>query len=302
MIPFVKMHGSGNDFVIVHESALTAPALDAATRILDGDPPFAIDPAALTRAVCDRHFGVGADGLLAWGLRPSRAGTARVRMYYWNADGSRAEMCGNGARCVARLAWEDGAVGPAFELETDAGNRPVRVQKSAIGGPTVEIDMGPAGWDPDAVPVRASAPVVLVPMTVNGEELHVCAVSMGNPHAIVFVPDLAALEHVQLATTGTALATHVAFPRGANASFVAVDAGGLHLRTWERGSGSTLACGTATCAAFAAARRTRHLEAQRVRVHQPGGTVEVWEGAGGHLWMAGPAVKIAFGHLSAETF
>ncbi len=278
MIPFVKMHGSGNDFVIIHESDLAR------------NPP--IDPVALARAVCDRHFGIGADGLLAWGPRPARDGTPRVRMLYWNADGSRAEMCGNGARCVARLAWEGGAVGTSFSLETDAGDRAVRVRTTGAAGPIIEIDMGPAVWDPASPP--------LCPMTVNAEQLHVSAVSMGNPHAIVFVTDKATLERIPLATTGAALSAHAAFPHGANASFVAVDAEGLHLRTWERGSGSTLACGTATCAAFAVARRTRQLEAQRVQVHQPGGSVEVWEGAGGHLWMAGPAVKIAAGDLAAE--
>jgi len=300
MIPFVKMHGCGNDFIVIREAELrTAVAVPAGSGSIE-TPPWRLDPAHFAARVCDRHFGIGGDGLLVYGPRAARDGVPRVRMFYWNADGSRAEMCGNGARCVVRLAWERGETGAACVLETDAGDRPAIVRPLAGRPPSIEIDMGPALWEPERVPVRGPGPAVLVPLQVAGRTLQVTAVSMGNPHAVVFVPGRSALAEVPLPILGAALSHHEAFPHGANASFVAVDADGLHLRTWERGAGATLACGTATCAATAAARRAGYLAASRTRVHQAGGAVEVWEAADGHLWMAGPASTVAAGEISDE--
>jgi len=296
MIPFVKMHGCGNDFVLVREADLVSPGTAGGAAA----PAWRVDIARFTAALCDRHFGLGADGLLVYGPRPAHDGMQRLRMFYWNADGSRAEMCGNGARCVVRLAWERGETAATCVLETDAGDRPARVRPLAGHAPAVEIDMGAAVWEPERVPVRGNGPLVLVPMHAAGHTVQVTAVSMGNPHAVVFVADRSALADVPLATLGAALARHAAFPEGANASFVAADADGLHLRTWERGVGATLACGTATCAATAAARRAGYLTASRTRVHQPGGTVDVWEASDGHLWMSGPAVQVAAGEITDE--
>jgi diaminopimelate epimerase len=292
MIAFAKMHGCGNDFVVVRESDIGRFDGDPAR-----DPAWRLDPSDLARRVCDRRFGIGADGLLAYGARPVAAdGHEHVRMHYWNADGGRAEMCGNGARCVVRLAWERGDCGLHPVLDTDAGPRPAHVRDDN-GAISIEIDMGRAIWEPESVPVRAPAPMVLVPLQVAGVELQVSAVSMGNPHAVVFVPDRDALMQVPLSDWGPALATHALFPRGANADFATASASDLHLRVWERGSGATLACGTATCATLAAARRAGFLSQPRARVHQPGGTVEVWEAGDGHLWLAGPAVHVADGVL-----
>lgn len=292
MIPFVKMHGCGNDFLIVREA-----------DVLEGDPEsgrWRFDPQVLARRGCERHFGLGADGLLVYGPRPAQDGVPRVRMRYWNADGSRAAMCGNGARCVARLAVERGEVEPPLVLDTDAGPRPARVVRRDGQIATVEIDMGPPGWEPDVVPVLAPGPLVAAPLRVGERELVVTALSMGNPHAMVVVADRAALAAVRLEEEGRALSQHDVFPAGANASFVAVESGALHLRVWERGVGPTLACGTATCAAFATARRLGLLAATRAAVHVPGGTVEVNQDGAGHLWLSGPAVYIAQGSLSAE--
>jgi diaminopimelate epimerase len=295
MIPFAKMHGCGNDFVVLREVDLAG-----ATPRPGDEPAWRVDPAELTRAVCDRRFGLGGDGALVYGLRPPHEGVPHLRMYYWNADGSRAEMCGNGARCVVRLAFERGETGPECVLETDAGLRPARMRTVPHGATWVEIDMQRAVWEPDAIPVQANAPVVLVPMQVGSHWLDVTAVSMGNPHAVVFVADRDTLEHLELGAVGKALSELAAFPHGANASFVAAQTEDLHLRTWERGAGATLACGTATCAAFAAARRAGKVAGNRARVHQRGGTVEVWESDSGHLWMAGPAVLVAEGTLAPE--
>jgi diaminopimelate epimerase len=298
MIPFVKMHGCGNDFIVLRE----CDARPAAGPEVGEHLGWIVPPPDLARRACDRRFGLGADGLLVYGPRPARDGVPHVRMLYWNADGSRAEMCGNGARCVARLAYEQDATGPAFVLETDAGPRPARVLLEGDPGREIEIEMGPPDWTPEGVPLRAAAPLVDARVEVGGEVLVVSALSMGNPHAVVFVADPQAVEGWPLATLGRALAEHDLFPRGANASVVAVSPGGLHLRVWERGAGATLACGTATCAAYAAARRTGRLSEDHARVRVPGGVVEVREAGDGRLWLRGPAVRVAAGVLSSELF
>lgn len=302
MIPFVKMHGCGNDFVVVREQDLRVggPAAPAGEEIdsLDSDD-WVVAPDVLARRVCDRHFGLGADGLLVFGPRPAHGGTSRLRMLYWNADGSRAAMCGNGARCVVRLAVESGDAEAPLILETDAGPRPSTVVPDE-GNLHVEIDMGAPIWDPVAVPVRADQPVVDGPFEVAGTPLRVSALSMGNPHAVVFVGDPESLRRVALDVLGRGLAIHPDFGQGANASFVAVEADVLHVRTWERGAGATLACGTATCAAFAAARRTSRIATDTATVHVPGGRVEVRRTPDDHLWLCGPATIVAEGVLSPE--
>jgi len=290
VIPFVKMHGCGNDFIVVRAADL------------DGVP---LAPAELARRVCDRHYGIGADGLLAHA--PVRgAGAPRVRMQYWNADGSRAEMCGNGARCVVRDAVErDGLTSPLI-LQTDAGEHTAEYSVEPDGMVRVALSMGMPRWQPDVIPALLSASppldgaVLDTPLAVEGADLRVSAVSMGNPHAIVFVQDRAALARLSLPGVGRALAEHAAFPAGANASFVALEDGALHLRVWERGVGPTLACGTASCAALAVAVRSGRLRTPRAIVHLPGGAVEVWQEDCGTMWLAGPATSIASGTLSAE--
>jgi diaminopimelate epimerase len=221
-------------------------------------------------------------------------------MLYWNADGSRAEMCGNGARCIVRLAYERGEAGSPLQLDTDAGPRRAAVVLRDGRVAAVAVDLGPPAWTPAEIPVRSVASVVEAPVQVGGVRLPVTALSMGNPHAIVFVDDPAALAATPLDTLGRELATHASFPHGANASFVAVSGTALHVRTWERGSGPTLACGTATCAAFAAAQRTGRLAGSRAVVHLPGGSVEVERSDDGHLWLRGPAEYVAEGTLAPE--
>jgi len=284
MTAFVKMHGCGNDFVVLRHADLEA---------------LALGPEALrtcVRRLCDRNFGIGADGVLSY----DAASNTHLRMRYWNRDGSRAEMCGNGARCVVRLAWERGEIVPELTLETDAGTHAVKVQRASSEAPWVEIDMGPVRWDAGAIGLSQHAELLDAPLRVGDGTLRVTACSVGNPHAIVFVADRAALAAVDLATTGKALAEHVAFRHGTNASFVAADAGALHSRVFERGVGPTLACGSAACAALAAAVRHQLLPALTAAVHLPGGTVEVRQDADAHLWLRGPATIVAEGRLAAE--
>ena len=298
MIPFVKMHGCGNDFILVRERDLVRNPDAAADAGPDRDD-WIVPPGELARRVCDRHFGLGADGLLVYGPRPSRDGMSRLRMFYWNADGSRAAMCGNGARCIVRLACERGEARAPLVLETDAGPRPADVRLEDGRVAAVEIDMGLPAWSPEDVPVRGGVGLVEAPVQVAGEPHAVTALSMGNPHAIVFVGDPAALAATPLESVGRSLSEHALFPQGANASFATVTGAELHVRTWERGSGATLACGTATCAAFAAAQRTGRLVTSKATVHLPGGLVEVERTADGHLWLRGPAEYVAEGTLAS---
>ncbi len=284
MTAFVKMHGCGNDFVILRHADLEALAHGPGSLM------------TCVRRLCDRNFGIGADGVLSY----DTDSPTHVRMRYWNRDGSRAEMCGNGARCIVRLAWERGEIAPELLLETDAGTHAAKVQRAAPEAPWVEIDMGPVRWDAGAIGLSQHSELLDAPLSVGDATLRVTACSVGNPHAVVFVGDRSMLAAVDLETTGRALAEHVAFRHGANASFVTADAGALYLRVFERGVGPTLACGSAACAALAAAVRHRLLPAPTAAVHLPGGIVEVRQDADAHLWLRGPATIVAEGRLASE--
>ncbi len=235
---FVKMEGLGNDFV-VFEGPLDLSAADVA-------------------AVCDRRRGVGADGVLV--VTPAGEG---VRMQYWNADGSPAEMCGNGLRCVARFAVDRGMVsGPEFVVDTPAGPRQVRV------GDDVTVDLGP---------VRVADTV-----TIDGADYHTADV--GNPHAVRLVDDP---DGVPVAEVGARVGRDASFPEGANVEFVAVAAPDrIRLRVWERGVGETLACGTGAVASVAVGHRLG-ATGPEVAVELPGGTARV-RLDGGHSWLTGP--------------
>ena len=284
MTAFVKMHGCGNDFVVLRHADFEALHLDAASL-----PGF-------VRRLCDRHRGLGADGLLTYAATSGD----RLRMRYWNRDGSQAEMCGNGARCVVRLAWERGEVASPLVLETDAGSHAAVMLPRPPKAPWVEIEMGAARWDGASIGLRDGENLVDTALRVGGAELRVTALSLGNPHAVVFVGDRSALAAMDLESSGRALAEHPRFARGANASFVAVDAGALHLRVFERGVGPTLACGSASCAAFAAAAKLGRIAESAVTVHLPGGAVEVRTDGSERLWLRGPALRVASGTLDPE--
>lgn len=284
MIPFVKMHGCGNDFVVVRAADLDALGLDAGAL------------ADFVRAVCARHVGIGADGLLAYAAQPN---ADRVRMRYWNRDGGAAEMCGNGARCVVRLAFERDETRSPLALETASGVLDASITR-IDGTYHVEIRLGPARWDADAVGLVEDTELVEAPFEVAGETWRVTALSMGNPHAVVFVDSRQDWQAVELGRSGAALSEHPRFRHGANVSFVHVADDGLHVRVWERGSGATLACGTAACAVTAAARRLRRLTALESRVCLPGGDVWVREDSGSQLWLRGPASRVADGVIDAS--
>lgn len=272
---FTKMHGLGNDYVYV--------------STFDQPPPA--DPPALAREISDRHFGVGSDGLILIG--PSERAEARMRMF--NADGSEAEMCGNGVRCVAKFIHDHG-IAPRERVTVETGRGVLTLDLEIEGGRArrVRVDMGPPVLRAVEVPTTLPGdPPVDVPLSVAGRDLRVTAVSMGNPHAVLYVPDLAGFP---VEVLGPELEYHPAFPRRVNVHFVEVlGPAEVRMRTWERGSGLTLACGTGACAVCVAGVLTGRTE-PRLLAHLPGGDLELeWPGADAPVFMTGPATEVFSG-------
>ena len=256
-LPFRKLHGCRNDYVVVAAADLPA---DAATP-------------ALARALCDRHAGVGADGL----LRVGSDADGGISMRMWNPDGSEAEMCGNGLRCAVRFA---------LEREGRAAPGPGRAWTAA--GPlgfTVH-GVGDGDWD---VEIEVGVPTFGGPLHLTTPPVSLERVALGNPHAVAFVEDV---ERVPLATWGPAIERHEAFPGRTNVEFVAVRARDhLVQRTWERGAGETPACGTGAAAVWAAAQRAGHV-GREGRIDLRGGTLRLaWPGEG-FVRLRGPATAV----------
>ena len=277
---FSKMHGIGNDFVIV----------DCRTR------PLGLDSNAIRR-LGDRHFGVGFDQLLS--IEPARDPTCLFAYRIWNADGSAASQCGNGLRCVARWLVRAGAIGAGLtRLEGPSGA--VAIELLADG--RVRADMGEPRFEPAAIGLRLVPDAIdearaSCTIEVAGRDVEIGAVSMGNPHALVAVDDIA---NAPVAALGAQIEQAAAFAQGCNVGFAQILArDAIRLRVWERGVGETLACGSGACAAVAVLRRRAKLDAH-VRVALPGGELEIrWEGAGHTLWMSGAAAFVFEGDWSA---
>jgi len=267
------MHGAGNDFVVV----------DCRER------PLGLNTDQIA-AVGDRHFGVGFDQLLT--IEPSRDPSCAFRYAIYNTDGSIALQCGNGVRCVAAWLQRAGGLGVGLtRLESPSG--PVGVEILADG--RVRAEMGVPRFTPALIPFAAQQEADFYQLNIGGSEVELGAVSMGNPHAVVEVIDVATAP---LDSLGAALSTNAHFPQGCNAGFVqVVDRAHVRLRVWERGAGATLACGSGACAAVAVLRRRGKLDAD-VRVALPGGELEIhWDGAGQPLWMTGPAQFVFEGEM-----
>ena len=276
MLQFSKYQGLGNDFLML--DGRDAPSTDFC---------FALTPERIQR-LCDRRFGVGADGVIL-ALPPREGGELRMRIF--NADGTEPEMCGNGIRCLARfLADSDGDLpGRQWQIETLAG--PI-VPLLEEGG-TIRVDMGIPLLEPEAVPTTLAIGPAGLPqgeLEVAGERLAVAAAGMGNPHVVIPVADVAAVDLDRL---GAALEVHPAFPAKTNVHFVqALSPTHLVMRVWERGAGPTLACGTGACATLVACHRLGLAE-RRARLDLPGGPLEIaWDGDSGHLFMTGPAEAV----------
>lgn len=275
-LPFIKMQGIGNDYVYVN-----------------GFETEVADPEAVARFVSDRHFGIGSDGLVL--ILPSEKADLRMRMF--NADGSEAEMCGNASRCVAKYAFDAGLCKKEeLKLETGAGVRPIRLlfrDGEAVGA---KVDMGKPMLAPSEIPAAmpgSGGKIVNEPMYAAGREWNITAVSMGNPHAVVFVDDVDALD---LEKIGPEFENHPNFPKRVNTEFVQViSPARIRMRVWERGAGETLACGTGACAALAASVLNGKTDRKAI-VELKGGELEIeWDKASNHVFMAGPAVTVFTG-------
>ena len=272
---FTKMHGAGNDYVYINGFEEQLP---------DELPELA-------RRISDRRFGVGGDGLIL--IRPSERADARMQMF--NADGSEAEMCGNGIRCVAKYIYDHGICRqPELRIETGAGVRALTVEASAGLVQRVRVDMGEPIVEAAQIPTTLpGSPVVNVPLSVGGRTFQVTSVSMGNPHCILFVDQ--ATDDLVLGW-GPQIETDPHFPARVNVEFIEViGPGEVRQRTWERGSGETWACGTgasAVCVAGVLTGRT----ARRIVNHLRGGDLELdWSEADNHVYLTGPAAEVFSG-------
>jgi len=271
---FSKLHGTANDFVYVD-----------ARRGLPGDP------AALATRLCDRHRGIGADGLIL--LLPSETADCRMRIY--NSDGSTAEMCGNGIRGFAKFVLDGGLMRDnPLRVETDAGVKTVSAELDGGRVRRVAVDMGAPEWSGRRIPVDADGEIVERPLEVAGRTWSVTCLSMGNPHCVVFVDDVASLAVPEI---GPRFEHHPFFPKRVNTEFIRVASPTrLEMRVWERGAGETMACGTGACAAALAAARTGRAE-RRCTVALPGGELEIEWRADDHVVMTGDAVEVFRGRI-----
>jgi diaminopimelate epimerase len=281
---FTKMQGAGNDFVV-----------------LDGvSAPVELTPAQLAR-LADRHFGVGADQILL--VEPARARDVDFGYRIFNADGGEVEQCGNGARCFVRFVRDRGLTSKhEIRVETLAGIIAPRLEDDG----RVTVDMGAPAFEPSRVPFDTTGLAPLArhprvdvwPLEVPGATLPIVVVSMGNPHAVQVVPDVAAAP---VATQGPLVERHPRFPRRVNAGYMQVEGRShIRLRVYERGAGETLACGTGACAAVAAGIRLGLLDSP-VEVHTRGGELTIaWRGADNPVYMTGPAETVFEGEIEIE--
>lgn len=275
---FTKMHGCGNDYVYVNLFEETIQ-----------------DPSALSVAVSDRHFGIGSDGLITIG--PSEVADFRMRIY--NADGSEAEMCGNGIRCVAKYVYDHKLTDKKeISVESGAGIKYLTLYTEGDKVTEVRVDMGEPILKPALIPVVADKePVVGEPIEAGGKEWKMTCVSMGNPHAVVFVDDVAAFP---IETYGPLFENHERFPKRTNTEFVQIlSRTEASMRVWERGSAETWACGTGTCATAMACILNGYTE-NKVLVHLRGGDLTIeYDEKTNHIYMTGPATEVFHGEYEA---
>lgn len=275
---FAKMHGLGNDFIVVDgfDERLEEAALPA-----------------LAQRLCDRHFGIGADGILL--ALPSREAEFRMRLI--NADGSEAEHCGNGIRCIAKFVADRGRTS-ADRITIETVGRINVLDLNRTGGrvETVRVDMGEPRFGRRDLPMTGppADEAIDEPVDVEGRRLELTCVSIGNPHAVCFVEDP---DNYPVQTVGPLVENHPLFPRRTNVEFIRVlGPQELQMRVWERGAGETLACGTGACASVVASARTGRSD-RRATVHLRGGDLEIEWAANNRVYMTGPAVWVFDGEV-----
>lgn len=284
-IHFTKMHGCGNDYIYINGFT---------EKIAQEQKP------ELVRRLSDRHFGIGGDGVIF--INPAQEADFEMEMY--NADGSRSEMCGNGIRCVGKYVYDHGMTDCEWITIVSAGS--VKILDLIVEGKNdterghvtrARVNMGSPILVPDQIPVRADEPDVIdEPITVDGAEYRMTCVSMGNPHAVIFMNNVAALKLEQI---GPPFENHERFPRRTNTEFVEViDRQHVFMRVWERGTGETLACGTGSCAT-AVACVLNGLTDNRISVKLLGGELEIeWDRETNQVYMTGPAETVFEGEVN----
>ncbi len=275
-IAFAKMHGLGNDFVVI----------DALSQ------PVTLDDSQL-RAIANRRLGIGCDQILL--VEAARHPNTDFYYRIFNADGSEVEQCGNGARCFARFVHERG-LSSNDEIAVGTANGDIRLFLEPRG--QVRVNMGQPRLAPAEIPFDAATQALSYPLAVDGQTVSIGAVSMGNPHAILLIDEVA---RAPVARLGPAIEYHPRFPQRTNVGFMTVrDRGHIDLRVFERGAGETLACGSGACAAVVYGRLHDRLD-ERVEVHLPGGELVIsWQGIGEPVWMTGPAVKVFDGRIDTQ--
>lgn len=282
-VAFSKYEGLGNDFILIDDRDKDDPSLTPEE----------------SEKLCHRNFGIGGDGVI-FALKSDKD-DYDFRMRIYNSDGSEPEMCGNGIRCFAQFLQDLGEAQPSYQVDTLAG----RIIPVMNDDGTITVDMGPPELEPSKVPCtleaeHESGTIVEQGITDrNGKEWKISAVSMGNPHMVIFVDDLE--KDLDFTVDGPALESHETFPAKTNVEFVQVmSPTHLKMKVWERGAGPTLACGTGTCALVVAAIRSGKIPGgEKVRVTLPGGDLFIeWEGEGGKVFMSGPA-KAVFNGVAA---
>ncbi len=279
-LQFTKMHGAGNDFVVLDATTQELPALEA-----------------FSRQLCDRHQGIGADQLLI--VRPAEDTTqADFRMDIYNPDGSQVEMCANGIRAFFKYLRDRNRIEKdEIRVETLSGV----VRPRWMGENRIRVDMGRPILQPAKIPTTlgtGDGPVLDVEIEVEGQTVRLSSVSMGNPHAVIEVPHLDTAPVKQL---GAAIENHSAFPNRVNVEFIEIiDRGLIRQRTWERGTGETLACGSGACAVAVTA-MLRDRTDRAVRVQLRGGELEIqWDAEDQSVFMTGPAIEVFEGQISFE--
>ena len=273
---FTKMHGCGNDYVYVNCFEETVE-----------------NPAAVARFVSDRHYGIGSDGLIL--ICPSEIADFRMAMY--NLDGSEGKMCGNGVRCIAKYVYDHHLTDKTqISLETLGGIKYLDLNIKDGKVETVKVDMGEPILKPEEIPVKLSKDVVIdEPVEVDGKVWNMTCISMGNPHAVVFVDDTKSLD---LEAMGPSFENHAIFPEQVNTEFVhVIDRKTVDMRVWERGSGETFACGTGACATAFACILNGKTDDQ-VLVHLVGGDLLIeYDRETNHIFMTGPATEVFSGEI-----
>jgi diaminopimelate epimerase len=278
---FTKMHGIGNDFVMV-----------------DADPESLVSFAdselhEISRRLCHRKFGIGGDGLIL--VLPSDSADFRMRMF--NPDGSEAEMCGNGIRCFAKYVYDRGKTqSEQITVDTKAGVMRLDLEVEGQRVSNVRVDMGRPILRREHIPMTGAgpSPVVDESISVDGEPYRLTAVSMGNPHVIIFTDDVSA---VPLERIGPRIETHAFFPARTNVHFVQIHSPReITMRTWERGAGATLACGTGACASVVASALNEYT-GRSVLAHLPGGDLRIEWSEDDHVYMSGPAETVFQGEI-----